>query len=328
MNRDEIILSFLKSDMFRKWHWFSYHFAFYCRGLEHPFAKSIVDALVNIDQAVPGFAFAMSGKISSVSGREKHQPHYEQLIQICAELYVMNRVISFFEGQKFDVTHEPTTKGSAKNPEFIIRYNDTIFGVEVKAPSLINHMNIRYNNPAQVSTRVPGFLDKIKESYGGSNVTLPRDNPMKDFLLSANEKFKGFKLENPEFISLLVVIWDDFIYEPISALVGEPAGLFLPASFAKDENGEPLSFDNLDAVILDRHLINIIKATRDEPLHDKKLHAMDYGKMDEFPYKVIIPSPCSRIEVPEVINRCFQVYPPSPELGAEYMASDFIMWQH
>jgi hypothetical protein len=55
-------------------------------------------------------------------------------------------------------------------------------------------------------------------------MTLPRDNPVKDFLVSADAKFEHFKETDANFIGVLVIIWDDFIYEPISSLISESAG--------------------------------------------------------------------------------------------------------
>ncbi len=327
MNKNEIIRGFLQSDLMTEWHWFTYHFQFYLYGREHPFAKSIVEAITNIENVTPDFAIEMIKRISSLSGKEKFEPHYEQLLQICAELYILNHVVLFFKDQEIQIEHEPTSKKSDKNPEFIVRIDDIIFGIEVKSPSLLLHMNSRYDNQAQISTRVPGLLDSTKDLFGENDVTYPRDNPVKDFLISADEKFAGFKEENKDFISLLFIIWDDYIYEPISAMLGEPAGLFLDGSFAKDKNGEQIKFSNVDAVLLDRQLINIIHATRDEPLHDNKKHAMDYGVKNEFPFKVIIPSPFSNTKIPDPIMECFQLYNLSPEIGAEYAPSDFIYWQ-
>jgi hypothetical protein len=45
-------------------------------------------------------------------------------------------------------------------------------------------------------------------------VLLPRDNPVKDFLLSADAKFAAFKAQHLTFTSALVIVWDDFIQEP------------------------------------------------------------------------------------------------------------------
>ena len=326
MSRNEIIRAFLESDLMKKWHWFSYHFQFYLSGREHYFAKSIVDAIFNIDGVAHDFAPLMIERLASISGKEHFQPHYEQLMQLCAELYVFNRVVSYFHDEDVAIVHEPTSLLSAKNPEFVVKYGDVSFGVEVKSPSLLNHMNHRYGNPAQISTRIPGFLQIVKNNFDGDAITYPRDNPIKDFLLSADAKFAGFKDENKKIISLLFILWDDAVYEPISALLGQPSGLFLENSFAKDKNGNVIRFKNIDAVIVDGHLSNIMNAAGDRPLLDTKKHAMDYGARDEPPYKVVIPCPDSHIKLPEAIVDCFQLQNLSPKLGAEYIPSDFIMW--
>lgn len=86
---------------------------------------------------------------------------------------------------------------------------------------------------------------------------LPRDNPIKDFLISANEKFRIFKQSNAAFLSTLVIVWDDFIYEPISAISPPQAGLFTENSFAKDDDGNPLKFEYVDCVIITRHLLPV-----------------------------------------------------------------------
>lgn len=328
MKRNDVIRLFILSDIFKKWHWFAYHFQFYLIGKEHRFAKSIVDAISNIESVIPGFAKSIIKKIASISGKEKFLPHYEQLIQLCAELYVLNHTISYFSKLNANISHEESLDSKDKTPELIIETDEVFLGIEVKAPSLISHMNDRYNRPSQISTRVPGLLESTIDFWGKEAITYPRDNPVKDFLLSADKKFERFKSQNQEFIGLLFIVWDDFIYEPISALLGQPSGLFLESSFAKNEQGKSITFPNVDAVVIDRHLINIIYASRDEPLLYNKRHAMDYGSKDEFPFKVVIPSPYSLVELPEIIIDCFQLYHLSPDLGAEYMPVDYIFWPH
>lgn len=96
----------------------------------------------------------------------------------------------------------------------------------------------------------------------GGKATLPRDNPVKDFLISADEKFRNFKREG-NFYSVLFIIWDDFIYEPISAFLAKPAGLFLEDSFARDGAGKALRFKNVDAVFLDRQLTQFMNSAGD-----------------------------------------------------------------
>ena len=44
LTREDLIQHAPMSDIFRKWHFFQYHFGFYLRGREHSFASAIVDA--------------------------------------------------------------------------------------------------------------------------------------------------------------------------------------------------------------------------------------------------------------------------------------------
>lgn len=306
-----------------KWHWFKYHFQFYKYGIEHPFAKSIVDAMLNIEKKIDGYSVSTINRMAELSGKEKYEPHYEQLLQICSEIYVINQASKYFYDTDAIFKYEPSCGDSKKNPEITIQLKDCSIGIEVKQPSLFNHIRKRGSNSLQVSTRVPDLLDILKEKYN-ENITLPRDNPVKDFLISANGKFRNFTSDK-SFYSILFIIWDDFIYEPISALLGEPSGLLLEGSFAKDKDGKSLKFENIDAVFLDRQLVQIINATRDEPLLYNKTHAMDYGLKNEFPYKVVIPVNKDRVLPAEILD-CFQVWNLEPSLGAEYNPSDLILW--
>ena len=66
----------------------------------------------------------------------------------------------------------------------------------------------------------PEMVEQVKRE--GEATTLPRDDPVKDFLVSANAKFEHFKkADAPNFVGVLVIVWDDFIWQdqPISPLI-------------------------------------------------------------------------------------------------------------
>ncbi|MCF8010746.1 MAG: hypothetical protein K9L17_05530 [Clostridiales bacterium] len=320
MKKQEIIHQILSSNICKEWHWFKYHFDFYKSGLEHPFARAIIEALYNIELRINGVAKVLIDRIASINGKEKYLPHYEQLLQICSEIYVLNQAVNYFTQQEVEFLYEPSLGVSNKNPEFIIKNNNYSVGIEVKQPSLINHMQQRNQNPYQIATRAMGK----KDIFQGGKVTLPRDNPVKDFLISADEKFSSFKKTN-NFFGVLFIIWDDFIYEPISALIGKPYGLFLEGSFAKDKNGHKLDFENVDAVFIDRQLTQFLNAAADRPLLYGKSHAMDYGSEKDFPFKVKLQNPRGS-DIPREIMNCYHIVDWAPELGAEYNPNDFIFW--
>ena len=326
MNRADICVLFLKSDIFQRWHWFRYHFStLSVPGREHPLAASVIDALVVCDRAMPGYAERFVTTLASIGGREKFEPQYEQLLQLLAELHIVHQVVSFRWPGSASFSAEPTAGGSKKNPEITVENCGTVYGIEVKSPALLEHVRKRGTNRTQIPARVftPDMVMSL--SGAGEGVTLPRDNPVKDFLQSANAKFASFKVENSSFVGVLVIVWDDFIYEPISSVVHEASGLFTPNSFCKDELGRPMTFTHVDGVIVTRHLHQLRRATRDEPLVDDCRHPLDYGEDGKFPFKVFIANPHGNT-VPEIILECLQAHVLSPEMGAAYAPTDLVWW--
>lgn len=319
----ELHMYLFNSNFFKRWHWFSYHFA---QPFQHPLSDSVLRAYLDCEQHIPGFTKKMIDALASISGKEKYEPHYEQLIQRLAELHVIRQVVNFDWSVKTSFRWEPTpANGSKKNPEIIVQSNDYQIGVEVKAPSILNHIRQRSSNSLQFPARVlpKDIIEKFPGAEGG--VTFPRDNPVKDFLISAEKKFAPFKQENDNFWSILVIVWDEYIYEPISSLTHPFCGFFTPNSFAQDDNGEPLQFPSVDGVIIIPHLHQLIRATRDEPLIPPCCHPLDYGQDEDFPMKAFIANPHGAA-VPEIVLRCLQAYPPSLEVGSEYVPQDWIWW--
>lgn len=323
MDDTELYTHILESDIFQKWHWFRYHFEHRLHGCKHPLAESFIESCLICDQYIPGFAKTMVDNIASISGSEKHEPHYEQLLQRLAELLIIRQVVSYNWETEVKIEYEPTAGNSKKNPEVTVNVKEFSFGVEVKAPSLLNHIRVRKAGKLQIAARSPYAKGAMKWDKEAS---LPRDNPIKDFLISANEKFKQFKSGNPAFLGLLVIVWDDHVYEPISSLLHPVNGLFTPNSFAKDTNNQPLQFNYLDGVIIVRHLHQFISSSRDEPLVDDRIHPFDYGVDGQFPPKIFIPAPNGQ-PIPSEILNCFQAEPfDRSTMGAEYIPTDFVFW--
>lgn len=322
MTRKDIFTYALDSKILddKHWHWFRFHFEGLRQGITHPFAASILEACYRCEQAMPGYGLRVIDTLAGIGGHNRHRPDYEQLLQVLSELHVVQQVVKhpWPTGATFDP--EPKCGQSKKNPELCVTTGDFTLGVEVKAPALFTHEEQRRKNSNQLPAR-----SDIKKLLPGSDTTLPRDNPVKDFLVSANEKFAGFKEANDQFIGVLVIVWDDFIYEPLSSLVHERAGLLTKGSFARDQNGDPLGFPNVDSVVLIRHLHQLRRGSADEPFVDSCTHALDYGDAQTFPWKVAIPTPIGR-ELPQPVVDCFQTRGLGPELGAEYMPTDVVFW--
>jgi hypothetical protein len=81
-----------------------------------------------------------------------------------------------------------------------------VYGIEVKAPALQTHIKTRHANSMQVPARLftPEMLAALRRP--DEAMTLPRDNPVKDFLRSANTKFAAFKDEVEDFVGILVIV--------------------------------------------------------------------------------------------------------------------------
>lgn len=328
MDKDFLVQYIVEeSSLFSDWHWFQYHFQFYQWGQEHPFAARIVEACLECEKEMKGFAKSFLDKTFSISGRKKYQPHYEQLMQALAELLVIRQMVAFEWSETPEFTYEPSPEGFDKNPELSIEFDEYEVGVEVKCPSLLEHSEERSRKPFQIPARslARESLNSILGGEESENVILPRDNPVKDFLISSDDKFLPFKKKEKQFYGVLAIVWDDFIFEPISALISTSSGLFTQRSFACDEDGEPLKFENVSGVVMIRHLHQFVRAAGERPLLDSKRHVLDYGKDGEFPPKAFVPNPYAE-DVPQEVLDSFQAYLPSPEMGAEYQPIDVISW--
>ena len=65
MLREEIVNYITHSDIFKKWHWFRWHFQPYLFNMEHAFAKAIVDALLVIDNKIQDYAINTIQRMAS-----------------------------------------------------------------------------------------------------------------------------------------------------------------------------------------------------------------------------------------------------------------------
>jgi hypothetical protein len=277
---------------------------------------------------MPGFAEHTIDRLVSISGIERHDQHYEQLLQVLAEIFVARHLVAHQWPDSPAFAHEPTPpSGGAKRPELTIAFADVLLAVEVKAPSLLDHERARGEHKAQLVAR-SGFLEEVAHAVGSHDkVLLPRDNPVKDFLISADEKFAPFcDAAVGEFYGVHVIVWDDYAQEPLNALVHPQAGLFTENSFARNESDQPLTFGSVNGVVLIRHLHQFVEACADRPLRDAWPGAFDYGNREMFPPKAYVPNP-STAEVPGWCLDGFEAEPWDALQGAEYVgADDAIFW--
>ncbi len=181
--------------------------------------------------------------------------------------------------------------------------------IEVKCRQFITH----HNNRGMAAIELPSRADGLQELAShilkeGETMVLPRDNVVKDFLSSADSKFASFKQEDPTCLCVLVIVWDDFAYEPISSLLNEHSGLLTNKSFYK-ENGSVVKFNNIDAVLIVRHSHQLVRATRDEYPTEPLTHPLDWGKKDEVLPKALVP--VAPLSIPTIQFLCdiFEAHP-------------------
>ena len=319
MTRDEVTLEFLKRIPFEyPKHMLCAFAREAAAGRNLPFLEALVGVLARIDTVNPGYAVEMLNRIAGVTGTGEHQ--YEAILQVLAEIYVTGGVLAGadVDAGKPCFAHEPAA-AAGKNPECEVRIAGRWCAIEVKMPKLINHRNNRTVNPWQLTARIDGLREQLE-----GDQTLPRDNPVKDFLILADAKFAAYERYRRDALRLATIVWDDFCNEPIAALLHPAAGLLTPASFYKDGRGSAVAFPHIDGVIIIRHHHQLLHATRCEPLVDGLRHVFDYHHR-AFPPKAFIAAHGGRAVPPDVLA-ALDATPLSECPGAEYHPSDLVMW--
>jgi len=286
-------------------------------GVVLPFLLGFTRTLAEIDSASPGYAEEMLQRLAGI--KQTGEAQYEAVLQILGEIYVTQGVVEAAdrENNVVFVGHEPGPHGN-KNPECEARIRGQWCAIEVKTPQLIAHARQREKNDLQISTRLPRELTRDKAA------TLPRDNPVKDFLVSAEEKFAAYEGHRPGAMRLLVIVWDDFCYEPIAALVSPISGLLTERSFFRTKNDVAVTYPHLDGIVVVRHQHQLTRATRGELLVDGVVDAMRF-RHDGFPPKAYIQVPGGR-ECPREVIETLGICPLAACLGAEYQPLEMVSW--
>ncbi len=302
------------------WHWLQYHFS-QCPG--HPIGLGVASRCARIDACIPGAGTDLIDMIASHANREGNRQDYQQILQVFAEILVLDQLLQADWPPDAAFFYEPKGK-TGKRPELLVSTEGEQYLFEVKSPSLMDHQEKRAANEVQLPQRGAVPLSEIDRRIEEKPKTLPRDTPIKDFLVSSSKKFSDFPPVPGQ--NILVIVWDDFIYEPISSLIGEPFGLFQPETWHKDTSGAAMTYPNLDAVILIRHMTYFQRGLADDPLLDR-ISPFDFGRSDALP-NVFIPAPNGR-PVSEFIKstlRAVDVSDPSLAEMAEYHPQDHVMW--
>ena len=304
-----------------EWHWFSYHFY----NGPTSFARSILACAASINTKTEGIGTELLLELISIGGNERDERQYEQLIQKLSELLVIERIVQFDWPQGTTFQHEPEAYQGGPRPELRVNFHDRELIIEVKTPSLLEHIRNRNSRPVQLPYRggVPRKLAENLTDDGG--VVLPRDNPVKDFLIDANRKFEGFR-NGDEVSTLLVIVWDDFIFEPISTLINDQSGLLTDSSYVRTDEGEARRYPNIDQIVIVRHLNYFVQHSREEPLIDRE-HAMDFGDQRALP-NVCFDAHGDKNVPEQLLEHLRAIRHDDPAIAnfADYRAQDIVFW--
>jgi hypothetical protein len=209
-------------------HFLDFHFANH-----NEFAQEFIQLMCVLEDLCQGAGYATIKKISSLRGLDRAT--YDQIVQALSELVIGKRFIEAFPADAgFKLHWEPTDMGKA-NPEFMLEGPEWRVLVEVKCPTLNDYETKNRTAAQQLAARLPGVKDVMSDIYG-TELALPLDNKLKDFLVSAERKFSSFGEVGIPTYGLLVVCWTERMFEAVSPLSNEGCGLLTQASFyRKDE---------------------------------------------------------------------------------------------
>ncbi|MFE7329409.1 hypothetical protein ACFU8W_31400 [Streptomyces sp. NPDC057565] len=303
-----------------EWHWLDYNFNPKTPGFGTVGAPTVM-ALATGDAVMPGFAAEQLKRLESFGGVDRDRGHYQQILSWYAEVLVVAHLAAYEWPAPVKFEMEPVAGGSKANPEVVIKLDGVgALGVEVKAADLSTHVKHRSSNSWQLNART-GVSPKCL----GEAVTLPRDNQVKSFLVSADKKFAGFRATDLNFWSVLVIVWDDFVNEPLTALTSPASGLFTPNSFHRADGGA-VEFPNVDAVLLVRHQHQLVEGLAGRPLVDDRAHLLDYGPHGSFPPHALVTNPAGHLLPAEFLSALHAVPVEALNAAAEYNPGEIVMW--
>lgn len=297
--------------------WLSYHF-----GHLTPFGRYLLAALADCELRVPQLGYRFVKELHAV----KYVPsavdlvawkaRFEELIQKFAEILVARALCTIEWPSGTVIQFEPLNRSNGKRPEFSVRTAERLWLFEVKCPSFIAHQENRSTNLHQLPIR--GFM-RDAPHMAGETITLPRDNTMKDFLLSAQQKFAGF--DEGDVTGILIVVWDLNMYEAISVLVHPQAGLLTENSWFKADDVR-VAFPDVAGVIVLNRLEQLKQGAQERIDH---IDPFELGGADALPNTW-----CPNLGVgdldPMVAAGFDAFHFEGTSIGADYSVMDYVMW--
>lgn len=300
--------------------WLSVHLA---AGAVTAFGTRLLEALAAIDARLRGAGIRFVEELAAIryvptrDDPAAWKAGFEQLVQKLGEILVARTLFDsdWPKGTRFAL--EPTNPVTGAKPEILIDTPAHQWLFEVKCPAFIDYQDRRDANGRQLPVRgplgdVPGMRD---------GTTLPRDNVLKDFLASAERKFRDFS-KKPR-TGLLVVLWDGYIFEITSALSHAEAGLLTEKSWHR-RDGARVAFDAIEGVIVLNHL-EVIKVAAQEKWQARQDDPFRIETAGQ-PPNVWCPN-LGRGALDPDIARLFNARPlHEVALAADYAPKDFVLW--
>lgn len=268
--------------MERSWHWLQY---LYNLPMADPNLLALANLCARAERQLPNLGVRYIKELAALGGAERNEHHYEQILQLFAEVLVINQILKMPWSGETSFMFEPAGTNGLR-PDFCVVDRNGAYNFEVKAPSLLSHQRKRASAGAQIPIRTERELTAfLRQTH--SNILLPRDNPIKDFLISAESKFSGFPRQSGA--NILVIVWDDFIYEPVGSLTSENAGLLTRNSFYRSGT-DAVFFESIDAVFCFRHMNVFQEGLAERPLPDGRTNMFDLSRNPHTP-NVFVPTP-------------------------------------
>lgn len=328
-NQDCSGISAILADRYRagvggRIHWLTYHLH---KGRVTEFGEALICALASCENRLPGLGKRLVDELINTAYTPSAQDPvawragFQQLLQKFAEIVVLRALLEAPWPAGAQFRHEPANPTSGRRPELAVELEERVYLFEVKCPSLVDHQTARNANPRQIPAR-SALGDALRGNPDSSEpVTWPRDNVLKDFLESAEDKFSGFSAKDT--VGVLVVFWDAYMYEPISALNYPRSGLLAEHSFHQVD-GVRVPFDTVDGVIIMNHLA-VLHAGAQEQGH---AHRPGYFRIDHVDGG--LPNVwCQNIggaQLDPFLMDAFDAIPVEDAGPVEYRPHEFIVW--
>lgn len=300
--------------------WLSVHLA---ASAVTPFGERLLEALAVIEARLSGAGARFVEELAAIryepraDDKAAWKAGFEQLVQKLGEIVVVRTLFQadWPEGTTFAI--EPPNPVTGARPEILVDMPARQWLFEVKCPAFIDYQDRRDANGRQLPVRGP--LGEVPGIRNGT--TLPRDNVLKDFLESAERKFRDFSAKPRT--GLLVVLWDGYIFEITSALSHAEAGLLTYKSWHQ-RDGVRVPFNAVDGVVILNHL-EVIKVAAQEIWQARQDDPFRIETVGQ-PPNIWCPN-LGHGALDPVIARLFNARPLGEvAVAADYAPKDFVMW--